>query len=203
MKRITVAAVILAFGFVSFSSCILDPKETPEDKKNPPVAYKPLDADGPRDNVLFNLRKAYVERNIEKYNQLLDAGFVFHFSQADFKDGKVTVEQWDRASEISSTTNIFNRNFSKPGVDPISKIDLNLTYTEGDDSWNQVTPEDQQAYPNETWYEKTVRYDLVATSGPIEYTGLNIQASFIVRKADVDGNEIWRIISWRDDTENQ
>jgi hypothetical protein len=202
MKRIAVAAIVLAFGFLSFNSCILDPKETPEDKKPTGTPYKSLATDKPRDNVLFNLQKAYVERNIDRYDQLLDDGFVFHFSQVDFKDGNVSVEQWDRASEVASTRNIFNRNFSKPGVDPISKIDLTLTYTDGDNSWNQVTPDDQQAYPNETWYEKTVTYDLVATSGPIDFTGLNIQASFIVRAAEVEGVEIWRIISWRDDTQN-
>ncbi|UCG52635.1 MAG: hypothetical protein JSW58_03545 [Candidatus Latescibacterota bacterium] len=201
MKRIIAAAVILAFGFLSFNSCILDPKETKDPGDDPKTPYKPLD--GPRDNVLFNLQKAYVERNDDQYDRLLDAGFVFHFSQVDFKEGKVTVEQWDRAAEMSSARNIFDRNFSKPGVDPVSKIDLTLTYPAGDDNWTQVTPEDQINYPNETWYEKTVRYDLIVTSGPIDYTGLNIQASFTVRKAEVNGKEIWRIISWRDDTENQ
>ena len=202
MKRIAVAAIILAFGFLSFNACILDPKEEPKKEIPPGAPFKSLSADGPRDNVLFNLQKAYVEIHIDRYDQLLDEKFVFHFSQADFKNGQVSVEQWDRASETASTANIFNRSFSKPGVDPISKIDLTLTYTEGDNSWNQVTPEDQQAYPNETWYEKTVTYDLVATSGPIDYTGLNIQASFIVRAAEIEGVEIWRIISWRDDTQN-
>ncbi|UCH85226.1 MAG: hypothetical protein JSW50_05930 [Candidatus Latescibacterota bacterium] len=202
MKRIVVAAVFLAFSILSFNSCILDPKETPPDEKTKPTPFRSLAADQPRDNVLFNLQKAYVERNIDRYDELLDAGFVFHFSQADFKDGKVSVEQWDRASEVGSATNIFNRSFSKPGVDPVSEIDLTLRYTEGDDSWTQVTPEDQQAYPNETWYEKTVRYNLIVTSGPIDYTGLDIEASFIVRKADVEGQEMWRIISWRDDTQN-
>jgi len=199
MRRIILAAIILAFAFTSFNSCILDPKED-KGKPQEPVKYPPIDVNSPRDNVLKTLQLAYVNRVIEKYQEILDDGFVFHFSQADFNQGNVEVEQWDRAADIASTRNIFNRNFQDPEVKPISKISLTLRYPEGDDSWNQMTPEDQETYPDETWYEKTVRYDLIATSGPIDYTGLDIEASFIVRAAEVNGKQIWRIISWRDDT---
>lgn len=198
MKRIAVLALV-GVAILAFNSCILDPKEG----KTPPKAtepYKPLD--GERDNVLYNLQKAYTERNIDQYSKLLDAGFVFHFSQHDIDNGLVDRPNWDRTDEINANKNMFSPNFSKPDVDPVSKIDLTLTYPAEDDKWLQIPPEDHPAYPGETWYEKTVSYRLTVQAGERQLVGNDIQASFVVRKATVEGfpNPIWRIIAWRDDT---
>jgi hypothetical protein len=198
MKRI--AAMIMVGVFVlGFNSCILDPKEgkKPDDPVQP---YKPLD--GERDNVLFNLQKAYVERNIDRYSELLDVGFLFHFGQDDIDAGVIDHSPWDRVEELNSNKNMFNPSFSKPDVDPVSDIDLTLEYPAGDDKWTQITPEDQVTYPGETWYEKTVMYRLTVQAGDTQFTGNDIQASFVVRKATVEGytNPIWRIVAWRDDT---
>ncbi|UCG51499.1 MAG: hypothetical protein JSW58_15145 [Candidatus Latescibacterota bacterium] len=197
--RVPPLIIVLAGLFVVSCSDHWEPDPIIPPIKNPP-GYKDLTE---RDHVLFNLQKAYIERNLVRFDMLLDSDFVFHFSQADYQEGRVPVEQWEKAREIFSAQNIFDRNFSKPGVDPVSKIDLTLTYVAGEDRWTEVTPEDQITYPNETWYEKTVRYDLIVTSGPIDYTGLNILASFTVRMDEVNGEQIWRIISWRDDAEYQ
>lgn len=198
MKRI--AALILVGIFVlGFNSCILDPKTGKNDDK-PKVNYKPLD--GERDNVLFNLQKAYNERNIDRYGELLDVGFLFHFSQKDIDDGVVDHSPWDRTEELSANRNMFNPAFTKEGVDPVSDIDLTLTYPAGDATWTTIPPEDHPDYPGETWYEKTVSYELHVTAGATTFTGQNIQASFMVRLATVEGyeNPIWRIVAWRDDT---
>jgi hypothetical protein len=198
MKRI--AAVILVGVFVlGFNSCILDPKEGTK-PPTPKAPYKALD--GERDNVLFNLQKAYVERNIEKYAELLDQGFLFHFSQTDIDNHVVDHSPWDRTEELSANRNMFNPNFTKEGVDPVSDIDLTLTYPAGDATWTLIPPEDHPAYPGETWYEKTVSYRLTVVAGAMTYNGNDIQASFVVRKATVEGytNPIWRIVAWRDDT---
>ena len=199
MKRI--AAVILVGVFVlGFNSCLLDPKVgKPPDK--PKTPYKALD--GERDNVLFNLEKAYVERNIDKYGELLDVGFAFHFSQKDIDAGIIDHSPWDRTEELSSNRNMFNPNFTKEGVDPVSDIDLKLTYPLGDATWTLIPPEDHPAYPGETWYEKTVLYRLTVVAGATTFNGNDIQASFVVRQATVEGydNPIWRIIAWRDDVQ--
>jgi len=196
MKRI-MAVLIVGISVLAFNSCILDPKEK-ENTPGPPASpYKALDEE--RDNVLFNLEKSYKERNIDRYDELLDAGFIFHFSAADFKNGWVTVEDWDRAAEIGSALNMFDPNYQGPR-EPVSNIDLTLTYAEGDDRWIQVTPDDQEKYADETWYEKTVRYNLTVQSGDISFVGDNLQASFLVRWAEVEGVGFWRIIAWRDDT---
>ncbi len=196
MKRI--AAVILVGVFVlGLNSCILDPEKGKTPVK--PKEYKALD--GERDNVLFNLQKAYVERNIDEYTKLLDEGFLFHFGQADI-DAGISDHPWDRTEELNANKNMFNPNFSKPDVDPVSDIDLTLAYPSGDDKWMQHGPDEHPAYPGETWYEKTVSYRLTVVAGAMTYNGNDIQASFMVRKATVEGytNPIWRIVAWRDDT---
>lgn len=197
MKRILLLALV-GFIVVGFNSCILDPKE--EKPADPPTTpYKPLDE--ARDNVLFNLQKAYNERNLERYDELLDADFVFFFSNTDVTNGNVLVDQWARAREIGANRNLFDPTFSKPGLEPASDIDCTLTYAAGEDKWVQVTPADQIKYPDETWYEKIVTYSLTVKSGDRDFVGNNIQASFTVRWAkDQTGKEYWRIIIWRDDT---
>ena len=197
MKRIGVLALV-GLVVLGLNSCILDPKE--EKRDDPPVSpYLPLD--GERDNVLFNLQKAYNERNLERYDELLDTDFVFFFSNTDVNNGTVQYDQWGRAAEIGANRNLFDPTFSKPGVDPASVIDLTLSYATGDDQWIQVTPPDQVKYPDETWYEKIVTYSLTVKAGDMEYVGNDIQASFTVRWAtDDEGNEYWRVIIWRDDT---
>jgi len=196
MKRAVVLALAGIF-LLALNSCILDPKEG----KTPPKPTQPYkDLSGERDNVLFNLEKSYNERNIDQYNKLLDNDFVFHFSNVDVQQGNVNVTQWDRAAEINANKNMFDPNFNKPGVEPVSSIDLSLTYVAGDNNWTQVTPPDPVKYPGETWYEKIVNYTLTVKAGSNEYQGLNIQASFVVRWATVEGQSYWRIVSWHDDT---
>jgi hypothetical protein len=199
MKRYAVLALI-GIVILSFNSCILDPEKGKTPPK-PSEPYKPLD--GERDNVLFNLQKAYNERTSWRYDELLDLDFVFHFSNADIKNGNVSVEQWGRIEEIGATKNLFDPNFSKPGVEPASDIDLSLSYAQGDNSWTQKTPEDQVKYPGETWYEKLVTYELTVKSGEKIYNGVAIEASFVVRWATVGDKHFWRIIAWRDDTGTQ
>lgn len=197
MKR-TVLWVMVGLVVLGLNSCILDPKE--EKPVDPPATpYKPLD--GERDNVLFNLQKAYNERNLERYDELLDVDFVFFFSNTDVASGEVQFDQWGRTREIGANRNLFDPTFSRPGLEPASDIDLMLTYAAGDDKWVQVTPPDPVKYPDEIWYEKIVTYSLTVKSGDIDFVGNNIQASFTVRWAkDQTGKEYWRIIIWRDDT---
>jgi len=161
----------------------------------PPSPYKPLT--GPRDNVLFNLQKAYTERNLDRYSELLDANFLFYFSQGLIVDDR----PWDRMEEINASKNMFDPNFSKPDVDPVSKIELALAYTAGDDKWTPIPPEDPVKYAGETWYGKDVRYNLTVTAGDQRYIGRDLEALFVVREATVQGygDSIWRIVVWRDD----
>ncbi len=168
-----------------------------------PVAPKPQykSLSGPRDNVLFNLQKAWNERNIDRYDELLDMSFLFFFSQADIDRGYVDRVYWGRARDLSATKNVFDPNFSKPHIDPVDDIDLVLAYVTGDDEWTPITPEDQEYYRGETWYEKVVSYRLSVTAGDMQYVGNDIQTSIVVREANELGyaDPIWQIVVWEDD----
>jgi hypothetical protein len=197
MKRI--AALALA-GMVAFglNSCILNPDENPPPDK-PPSQYKCLEVTCPRDNVLINLKSAYNDRNINRYDELLDDDFVFYFSAEDVLNG--TVEYWSRQAEINANKNMFDPNYSNPTQEPVQDIDLGLTYPLGDDQWTQITPEDQVKYAGETWYQKIVVYNLtVQLPGDFQYVGLNKQAAFVLREATKNSVKSWKIIVWRDDT---
>ena len=167
----------------------------------PKSGYKPLN--GPRDNVLFNLQKIYNERDIDRYDELLDDNFVFYFSGYDVEGGLVVNPIWSRASDFCATKNMFDPNFSKPDVGPVGNIQLALSYPTGDDKWTPITPpENHVTYAGETWYEKVVTYCLTVTAGDQQFIGCDLNASIVVRKATVEGfpNTIWRIVVWRDDT---
>ncbi len=162
-----------------------------------PDAYRALTV---RDNVLFNLSKAWNERNLVRYDELLDDVFVFHFSNADVKNGDVMISEWDRPAEMAAVGNMFDPEFVKPGQSAVSSINLTLTYTEGEDSWQELDP-DPQEYPGETWYSKVFRYRLTLEAGYFTYVGDNLQALVTVRRPDGEGGS-WRIVSWNDDMGN-
>ena len=112
----------------------------------------------------------------------------------------MNVAQWDRASEIAATNNLFGFGELPPGQPPVSDITLTITWNEEGDDWQPVTPPDPTQYPGETWYTQNVDYFLDVTAGSTTYTSGNpIKASFTIRQADVAGETIWRIVSWRDD----
>jgi hypothetical protein len=195
MKKIAVL-VLIGFVVLGLNSCILDPKkDDPGDQ--PPPSYRDLQL---RDDVFFNLQQAYNNRNLERYEELLDDDFIFFFSNTDVQSGAVQYAQWERAAEVNATRNLFDPNFTKPGLEPASSINLRLDYAAGEDKWVEVTPPDPIANP-EKWYEKIVKYSLTVKSGVIDYVGYDIQASFVVRYAtDSEGKQYWRIIMWRDET---
>lgn len=165
----------------------------------PNPSYKTLD--GERDAVLFNLQQCHDDRNIMRYDELLDRDFVFFFSETDYNSGSVPYEQWGRAAELGAVRNLFDPHLVKPVVEPASAIGLKMIYASGDDAWVEVAPTDTVRYPGETWHKKTVTYSLSVKSGDRELIGNNIHATFTVRRAtDAQNNKWWRIVLWQDDT---
>jgi hypothetical protein len=196
MKRIAVLA-LAAVVLVGLNSCIFSPDKVPP-PKDPKPSYLPLDV---KDNVLKNLQTAYNGRNINEYDKLLDEHFLFYFSYTDVNSGTWTAgEYWDRVHEYNANKNMFDPAYSNPNREPVSDIDLSLTYAEGDDKWTEITP-DQVIYPGEKWYEKIVEYTISVQSGNTTYQGIKKYAAFTVRWAHVEGQgDFWRIVTWRDDT---
>jgi hypothetical protein len=187
---IIVALVALPLGSCSDDDNPAKPKEE---------AYKTILADGPRDNVLYNLQRAYNDRTHERYGELLDVGFLFYFSEEDVLIG--APEYWGHAEETRVNRNLFDPNYSHPTQPAALDLDLILTYPEGDDQWTSFDAPDQVRFPGETWYQKTVRYDItVQFTTELQYVGVNKLATFTVRSATMDSGEYWKIIVWRDDT---
>jgi len=81
--------------------------------------------------------------------------------------------------------------------DAVLSINLNLSYSAGE--WTAIVPEDQK-YAGETWYLKTVVYNMTVQAEPnMTYVSTDIKAQFTIREGeDQDGSKIWRIIRWRD-----
>jgi hypothetical protein len=189
--------------FVIACAVLLPIGSCSDDDVGPPLepreVYKSLDTDSPRDNVLFNLQTAYNDRNINRYDELLDDDFVFYFSDEDVLNG--FPHYWSRAAEINANKNMFDPNYSNPNQQPVQDLDLILTYPGGDDQWTPFDAPDQVKYPGETWYTKTVTYNLTLTlPGDFQYISHNKQADFTLRAATKDSKQYWKIVVWRDDT---
>ncbi|MEE9271236.1 MAG: hypothetical protein V3V49_13365 [Candidatus Krumholzibacteria bacterium] len=199
---------VLSLGMLAFNACIFNAEEGSGGDPPPRVPYESLKE---KDHVLSNLKKAYNERNLNQYDKLLDVnfGFTFFFSPEDVTSGNVQSANWDRASELLATGHMFDPTFdpaphtnpdgsiTDPG--PISRISLTMEFPPGDVAWNQQI--DDNVHPGEVWYEKTVDYKLVVRAGG-DFTFQNattLQASFVIHFTELEGDSIYRLVSWRDD----
>ncbi len=182
--------LILAVGLTGCSDD--DPVKT---VFQPPSAYKPLDK---RDNLLYNLERAYTLRDFEEFGKILDSSgaFIFHFGQDDIDRGIAAVPQWDSATELTVTEALFDQN-PPTGRPYAGDIVLELTYTEGEDEWEPFVP---NTHPQETWYKKTVSYRLAVRIGLTTHTqDKDVFAEFAARFTEAQGDSIWQIVTWRDD----
>jgi len=196
-----VALIIVTIGIIvpMFGSCIFAPKKEPNPPSETPAAYLPLTA---RENLLNNLELAYNERNFERFRELFDSTediFLFFFSPNDVKDGLVKNSQWDLGRELAATEAMFAQG-GAPGEPIAESIRLELIYVENEDEWQPFTP---SSHPNETWYDRSVEYFLEVRVGVTTYSQrAPVLALFTVRQVTVDGNDIWQIVTWRDDLAN-
>jgi len=192
-KRTALMLLIVVVTTGLTTSCILDPKDQPEETEKIPVVFKDLKE---KDDVLHNLALSYNEREIFEYDKLLDANFIMIFSDADVSEG-VTPDQWARAKEINVTGQMFDRNHPVPDL-RVTSIDCALDYAAED--WTEE-PENQD-HPGESWWRKTVKYDLIMKWDLVgwERRGLGLSAEITIRW-DTD-LEHWRVVLWHDLGEN-
>jgi hypothetical protein len=188
-KRTTLWLIVLVVAAGLTTSCILDPKEEKVGDPPAPVEFKDLSE---KDHLLFNLELAYNERDMDRYAELLDDNFTFYFSDADYNDpDHPTPQQWNRDTEIGANSRILNRDL--PGDNKVVSIDLKLGYVA--DNWTEE-PENQ-VHPGESWYRKTVDYDLrINTAASWELKALDKKAQFTVRWDEDKG--MWQIVMWHD-----
>jgi hypothetical protein len=146
-----------------------------------------------KDDVFGYLEFMYENMDIDRYPKLLDNGFIFWFSVADYNDGK-TPELWARTEELGSARNLFS-NFSHGLYGSITKITLDI---ENEGLWIEV-PKTEPPYAGETWYQKKAEYDLTVETTSRYKLHASKNALFTIRQSEVDGENIYRIVLWHDD----
>lgn len=174
-----------------------------------------------RDDVLANLEAAFNAMDLDGFIPLVDDGITYHFSQSDISGGNVGRPTMDAADLIRATASLFGHDLptgirrvaatlrateeSTWGLvewvyldgppEPANSVVLTLMYPPGEFTWVQVP-----GPGNEMWYQKTVDYLLTVTTDNITYTtGVPLTAVFTVRYGQFTGEDIWRIVEWRDD----
>jgi hypothetical protein len=165
------------------------------DKVTPPspASQNPYKALTSKDDVLYNLELLYPLCDTTEYKRVLDDDLIFYFSDADIWNG-IPFTEFDKQQELKTLRNMADEN--RP--DRVLSIELTLSYSE--EEWNPITPE-EPAYSHETWYQKTVGYDMTVQAEPdMTYTSYYVlDAQITVREGeDKTGTKIWRIIRWRD-----
>ncbi len=148
-----------------------------------------------KDEIFEYLSLAYNHRNYSRYEKLLDDNFNFRFGDDDYNSGR-TDRDWNRTAELTSASRLLG-GYVHPAYGAVAQIKLSIQ-PQGQ-IWTEI-PKSDLPYTGETWYQKSIIYQLTATTNTgIELRGFNINAFFIIRQSEVDGKNIWRIVQWNDD----
>lgn len=137
-----------------------------------------------RSNVLNNFELAFNKRNIDRYDQLVDANLVFTYEV--YIAGVWTTQQWDRATDIAGNTALFG--------DAV-KLDFDLNWEDGV-AWAAIPATDASG---ETWYTTTVFYYFVIKIGDTTYianTGSKIEMT--IRNAGTSSSPRWQLVKAHD-----
>jgi len=189
MIRYSIAIIL---GSVLFTSLVVscgDENPVIQEMRKAPPSYKSL---AEKDDVLFNLQLLYPLFDWVEYNRVLDDDLIFFFSEDDIANGSPFTE-FEKSDEIRIL-----RHMADPSRhDAVLSIELTLSYSE--EEWTPITPEDQK-YAGETWYQKTVVYNMIVQAVPdMTFVCTDVNARVTIREGeDYSGKKMWRIIRWRD-----
>jgi hypothetical protein len=147
-----------------------------------------------REHVINNLELSCNDRNLSRYDELVDDNFTFHFSPGDV--GGTIPAQWGRTDEMAAATGLFCRTGCDPGVPLCRSIRMDVKFEDGV-TWDAVVP---LSTPTETWYTTTVFYEFTVEIEPdVTYIAVpGARAQFTVRNAGTDESPQWRLVEWRD-----
>ena len=158
-----------------------------DDGTTPPPAPKPPEPDlSRREDVLNDIEYAYrsiKSGGIQKYDNLLDADFIFFYTDGDVAGG-IPV-QWGRAEEIKTTSGLF---------DNATKIDLDI-------DWEKLVPSGwvESTVNGETWYSLTANYNFTIVIGADTYlSNAGARATFTVRNAGTEAAPRWQLVEFHD-----
>jgi len=183
---------------ILLAGCPFSPEKggtKPDDPPPPPPDYKVRTSIS---NVLFNLRLSWTEKNITEYTALLHPEFTFIFSPQDVGGPNNIPEEWGRADELESITNLFG---SKANVDGYRCETIRLTFTAG--------PETPAQQYDTTWTKVTLTEVHLQVDSRHEISGLQLlyevlgdQADFYFKEtAEIDPvsqKKLWQIVLWED-----
>jgi hypothetical protein len=140
--------------------------------------------------VLYDLERAWINRDAAKIDELLDDNFVFYFSPGDVGN---TPEQWGRVDEMATSTALFESNTVTPANGPVcTSVQVDIQFSNVT-TWVEIVPE---SYPDEIWYSAVVFYGFVfEMEGDLTFIAApGSKMQLTVRKV---GNQ-WRLVEWRD-----
>jgi hypothetical protein len=196
LKRSSILVVLVALVALT-SSCIFDPKQDTGGGPPPSDPWPDLSA---KEDVLYTLQRAYIERKSDRYESILDQGFNFFLTDGDVNNGLPV--QWDRGVERDATRNLFSKTQVRPDLPLVKSISMDVQYETGV-VWVEVV--NPPAAPDETWYTTTAFYYFEITvaqpGGAEDLTYLpdpNSKAQFTVRNAGTDAKPRWQLVEFRD-----
>ena len=137
------------------------------------------------ENVLYNLKTAYVDMNLDEYIDCLAEEFEFHVNPRDSGDPYWDIpETWNKAVEET----IHRRMFADDA--DVERVTLTLTSTSKE--WN--ASDDLWRYTEAPDLRITVTGDLtfLATSDQLFVLAIDED------RGDSDGEELWEIVEWHD-----
>jgi len=144
-------------------------------------------------HVLENIERAYNNRNIGAYDQLLDENFTFFLSPGDV--GGEVPDQWGRQEELTVNTRIFDPNYA--GAHRVKSIDMDVILPEDKSTiqWVEIIP---PSAPDEAWYTTTVFYRFRFQTDPdTQYESVaGAKAEFTVRYDNA--KKKWQLAEMRD-----
>jgi hypothetical protein len=149
----------------------------------PPFDFKPRTSP---ENLLHNLRGAYIEKVIEEYEPLFADDYVFIFNPEDIAEDPTIPDQWGIEEDIRSTRNMFR----DPNVSQIT-----LDWVIGERRPSSLDNADVSIEVRN--FNMSVFTTDPETGGPLEYRVTNAAAVFDFRKTEevtAEGDTIWVIV---------
>jgi hypothetical protein len=185
MKRFAATVTLLACAMLVSCNDPEAPAPTPP-KKDP--VFNDLSQ---KEHVVQNLVGAYLTRDNEEYERVLDPEFRFYFSDGDVSDG-LPEEGWSRTQDLASTANLLDPDNPEPNR--IVSIDLDVN------SENLVWQAVADTLLADTLLATNTTYSFAfRTANDISYITYGApQVQFFVRNVGTDAAPQWRLVRWHD-----
>jgi len=145
---------------------------------------------GTPDDVIENLARAYLQRDIDEYFYLQHPDFQFQFPADEFDLAGTVNGRWDASRDRQSTEKMLS---GEPNKDGRVLQNIELTLTPKDLIWSEDVEPEFEGSLRRTY---TVQMD-VEVSGNLTYQ-VRGEQEFYVEQIHVNGVLQWKLLFWRD-----